>query len=178
MTSYVKKSLFVTLGLAVIGLGLFFGNPIRVDAAIKEGQKFSDWVVNCNTGADKKKVCFLTYTLNSAKDGKQQVVAIYQVGYLGSSDKRSLKMIQIVPTDVSVGPGTSIISAKKLVAPGKYVSCTKDSCNALADISDNDLKTILVSDGNPRVSFMNSAGQQIDLPFPTKGLEEGLKALR
>ncbi|MDR0296671.1 MAG: invasion associated locus B family protein [Rickettsia sp.] len=179
MTKCVKKSLFVTAGIAVIGLGLFFGNPSRVDAAVKEGQTFSDWVVKCTTtSTDKKKVCFLSQALNSTKDDKQQVLAIYQVGYFGSGKTRSLKMIQIIPTDVSVAPGTSIISSPKLVAPGKYVNCTKDSCQAAADISDNDLKTILSSDGNPVVGFMNSVGQQVNLPFSTKGLEEGLKALK
>lgn len=54
MTNCIKKSLFVTAGLAVMGLGLFLGNPSRVDAAVKEGQKFSDWVVNCTTDAEKK----------------------------------------------------------------------------------------------------------------------------
>lgn len=178
MTKCIKKSLFVTAGLAVMGLGLFFGNPSRVDAAVKEGQAFSDWVVKCTTNADKKRVCFLTQALNSTKDDKQQVLAVYQIGYFDSGKTRSLKMIQIVPTDVSVAPGTSIISSKKLVAPGKYINCTKDSCQAIADISDNDLKTILSSDGNPIVGFMNSVGQQINLPFSTKGLEEGLKALK
>ncbi|WP_342259575.1 hypothetical protein [Candidatus Tisiphia endosymbiont of Metellina segmentata] len=50
MTNCIKKSLFVTAGLAVMGLGLFLGNPSRVDAAVKEGQKFSDWVVNSMIG--------------------------------------------------------------------------------------------------------------------------------
>ncbi|WP_425363993.1 invasion associated locus B family protein [Candidatus Tisiphia endosymbiont of Hybos culiciformis] len=178
MTNCVKKSLFVTAGLAVMGLGLFFGNPSRVDAAVKEGRTFSDWVVKCTTSADKKRVCFLQQVINSTKDDKQQMLAMYQVGYFGSGKERSLKMIQIIPTDVSVVPGTSIISSKKLAAPGKYINCTKDSCQAIADISDNDLKTILSSDGNPVVGFMNSAGQQVNLPFSTKGLEEGLKALK
>jgi invasion protein IalB len=178
MINYVKRSLFVTVGLAVIGLGLFLGSPSRVDAAVKEGQKFLDWAVNCTTAADKKQVCFLSQTINSTKDDKQQVLAIYQMGYFGSGKTRSLKMIQIIPTDVSIAPGTLIISSKKLIAPGKYVNCTKDSCQALADISDNDLKTILSSNDNPSVGFMSSVGQQINLPFSTKGLEEGLKALK
>lgn len=178
MTKCVKKSLFVTAGIAVMGLGLFLGNPNRVDAAVKEGQAFSDWVVKCTTSTDKKRVCFLNQALNSTKDDKQQVVAIYQIGYFGSSKERSLRMVQIVPPDVSVTPGTSVISSKKLVAPGKYVNCTKDSCQAIADISDSDLKTILSSDGNPVVGFMNSVGQQVNLPFSTKGLKEGLKALK
>ncbi|MCC8398579.1 MAG: invasion associated locus B family protein [Rickettsia endosymbiont of Labidopullus appendiculatus] len=179
MINYVKRSLFVTVGLAVIGLGLFLGNPSRVDAAVKEGQKFLDWAVNCTTAADKKQVCFLSQTINSTKDDKQQVLAIYQVGYFGSGKTKILKMIQIIPPNVSIDPGTTlIISSKKLIAPGKYVNCTKDSCQALADISDNDLKTILSSNDNPSVGFMNSVGQQINLPFSTKGLEEGLKALK
>lgn len=178
MMKCVKKSLFVTAGLAVMGLGLFFGSPSRVDAAVKDGKAFSDWVVKCTTSTDKKQICFLQQSLNSTKDDKQQLLAMYQVGYFGSGKTRSLKMIQTIPTDVSITPGTSIISSKKLVAPGKYVSCTKDSCQAIADISDNDLKTILSSGSNPIVGFMNSVGQQVNLPFSTKGLEEGLKALK
>ncbi|MFP3018256.1 MAG: hypothetical protein ACEY3E_05115 [Candidatus Tisiphia sp.] len=126
MTNCIKKSLFVTAGLAVMGLGLFLGNPSRVDAAVKEGQKFSDWVVSCTTDAEKRKVYFLSQAINSTnKDGKQQVLAVYQIGYLGSGKARSLKMIQVVPVDVSVAPGTSIINSQKLIAPGKYVTCTK-----------------------------------------------------
>jgi len=187
MIQSIKKSLFVTVGLTVIGLGLFLGNPSNVDAAVKEGQKFTDWVANCAVDANKKQVCFLTQSVNvttkdeKTKEEKQQTIAVYQIGYFptdkADSKVKKLKMIQMIPNDVSITPGTLIISNKKLLSAGKYIGCNKDFCNAMTDISDGDIKTILSSEGDLFVGIINSAGQQVNYPLSAKGLKDGLKAL-
>lgn len=177
MISYIKKSLFVTTGLMAIACSLFFVHSNKVYADAKEGQKFVDWVVNCSEDANKQKVCVLSQPLISTDKKNPQTLAVFQVGYSGTGKDRSLKMMQVVPTDVAITPGTSIISTEQLLSPGKYVSCTKDACTAIAVISDQELKKIL-SNESPAVAIITSKGQQLNFPFCTKGLEAGLKALK
>ena len=177
MINYIKKSLFVTTGIMAIACSLFFVPSNEVYADAKEGQKFVDWVVNCSEDANKKKICVLSQSLISNDKEKPQTLAMFQIGYLGVGKDRSLKMAQIVPTDVAITPGTSIISAEQLLSSGKYIACTKDLCTAHAAISEKELKKIL-SKESAAVAIITSKGQQLNFPFSTKGLEAGLKALK
>src|SRR5205823_5467432 len=121
-----------------------------------EGAKFEDWVVSCtpqNNDSGAAVTCFLTQQVNVTKEGKkQEALALYQIGYIGP--KKELRMIQTLPLGVRIEPGTSIVSAQKLIAAGKFTVCTNIGCQAVATISPSDLKTILDTDQNS-VAFMN-----------------------
>ena len=173
-----KKAIFIIIGLAIITTAFFFSKSSVVHAAKKEGTKFDDWVVTCTpkNGDDKTpQTCFLTQQINVGKDDKRQVLALYQVGYFG--DNKELKIIQTLPLGVSVEAGTSIISSGNMVAQGKYTTCTQAGCQALANISDDELKKIISNDENS-VAFMNVEGKQINIPLSNKGLKKGLAFLR
>ena len=86
-------------------------------------------------------------------------------------------MTQILPLGPNLLLGTSIISSEKLIAPGKYTTCTAGGCYALAEISNQDLDTILSSSNNV-LGFISAEGKQINLPISTKGLKEGLISLK
>jgi invasion protein IalB len=176
MSTY-KKILFLAAGLAIIGVSFFYSKFNMVEAAFKEGQKFDDWAVACIKDKDnkKKQICFLTQQVTSTnKDNKTEVLAVYQIGYF--KDK-TLSMVQLLPLGTNLVLGTSIISSDKLIAPGKYTTCTGANCYAVAEISDQDLNSILSSNTNS-LGYMNAEGKQINLPISTKGLKEGLEALK
>jgi invasion protein IalB len=178
MTTNIKQAIFVIIGLAIISTVFIITKPSSVEASKQEGKKFDDWVVSCSKADEKTKtpqVCFLTQQVNITKEDKQEVVAIYQIGYFGPN--KELKMIQTVPLGIRIEAGTSIVSSKNLVAPGKYTTCTNLGCQAVATISDADLKTILGTK-EANLVFMNLDGQQIPLPLSTKGLQEGLKYIK
>ena len=177
MLNHIKKSLFVSAGIVAIAGSLFFVNSERVYASVKEGQKFIDWGVTCTENGNKKQICFLTQSLTATEKEKTKNLAIFQIGYFGVGKERKLQMMQIIPADVTIAAGTSIISDKQLLSPGKYVSCNKEYCQAFAVISEKELATILSNENNV-IALINSSRQQVNIPVSIKGLAEGLKALK
>ncbi len=178
MTSNVKRLAFVFLGLAIISIVFILMKHNSVEASSKNGKKFEDWTVQCNKVDDKEnsqEVCLLTQQINVTQDDKQQPLALYQIGYIGP--KRELKMIQMLPLGVRLDAGTSIVSSKNLIAPGKFTICNQSGCQAVADISDADLKTIVNNNENT-VVFMNAESKTISMPMSIKGLEKGLNFLK
>jgi invasion protein IalB len=178
MKNSVKQAAFVIVGLVIVSLAFMMTKSYSVEAAKKEGEKFDDWIVSCITKEPQEgveQICLLNQQLNIEKDENKQVLALYQIGYFGK--EKSLKMIQILPLGVGLEAGTSIVSSKNLIAPGKFTTCVQTGCNAVASISDEDLKTILANKENS-VAFMNSEGQQINLPLSNKGLQNGLNYLK
>lgn len=179
MTTKMKKNIFILFGLAII-LGIFLMNKSNASSANIEGTKFDDWVVSCSKADEKTKtprICLLSQQLQVKQDDskEQQVIAIYQLGYFGP--KKELKMIQTLPLGVSISAGTSIISSKNLIAQGSYTVCSAAGCQAIAAISEKDLKAMLTTEENS-VAFMNIEGKQINLPISVKGLEKGLEFIK
>jgi len=170
-----RKLVFIFSGLAIIGAGFFFGKTNIVQASVKEGQKFGDWAVTCVKDNNSKQLCLLNQQSQITKDDKTQVLAVYQVGYVGNDKK--LVMVQILPLGSLIQPGTAIISNEKLLAAGKFTTCSSQGCQALAEISENDLKEILNSNQS-LIGYVNAEGNQVSVPFSSKGLKEGLAALK
>lgn len=175
-----KQITFALIGLALITAIFALSIHFNVASAAKEdGKTFGSWKVLCqkNQQGDKKEICLLTQTLNVVNNDskEQQELAIFQFGYFG--DKKELKMVQSLPLGVSIQAGTSLVSSQKLLAPGQYQTCINTKCNAVAAISDQDLKTILSGKDNA-VAFMSYNGKNISIPLDVKGLKEGLNYIK
>lgn len=178
MTNSFKKGIFVIVGMAVIVGAFFLSKSSIVQATKKEGKQFDDWQVSCtpkDENSDAPQICFLTQQVMIGEEDKQQLLAVYQIGYFG--ENKDLKMIQILPLGISVEAGTSIVSSKNMVALGRYTTCTQAGCQAIANISEEELKKILATSENS-VAFMNVEGKLINIPLSNKGLEKGLAFLR
>ncbi len=182
-----KKILFVILAVAVTFGAFYFAKPDVVEASKKDGKEFGDWVVSCSStetnsdSADKGKdskdttICVLTHTVMVQEGDNKQPIASFQFGYFG--ENAELKMIQILPLGISIPAGTSIISGNKMIARGVYATCLNTGCQAVAPISDEDLKMILENDNNV-VAILGAGGNQINLPFNSKSLDKGLEFLK
>lgn len=173
-----KQLGFVAIGL-LITTAIFTFSKLNVASAAKtDGKKFGDWQVSCTPADEKAKtseVCLLTQQVNITQEDKQQPIALFQIGYFGP--KKELKLVETLPLGVRIEAGTSIISSKKLIAPGKYTTCIAGGCQAVVPLTDADLKTLLSNTENA-VAFMNLEGKQMNLPISTKGLEEGLNYIK
>jgi len=178
MSSNVKKISFVIFGLIIAAAIFAFAQSNIANAAKKNGKKFGDWSVSC-TEADAKtktpQICSLTHQVVIQQDGKTHPFAFFQMRYVG--EKKELKFIQKLPVGVGLEAGTSIISSKKFIAPGKYLTCFSDGCQAVAGVSDADLKTLLANKENT-LAFMTVDGRQMAVAIPTKGLAKGLKYIK
>jgi invasion protein IalB len=179
-----KQLYFIVAGLAAITIMFTLMTHFNVATAAKEnGKVFEDWIVSCARHEKKDKqgefneICVLTQQLNITPENskEKQPIALFQIGYFG--DKKELKMVQTLPLGISIQAGTSIVSDQKMIAAGVYTTCLNTGCNAVANISDQDLKTLLSGKDNT-LAFMSVEGKQISLPLSTKGLDQGLKYIK
>jgi invasion protein IalB len=173
-----KQIAFVILGLVLVTAIFAFSKLNSATAAKTDGKKFEDWTVSCTPKDDKNntpEICLLNLQLNITQEDKQQPIALFQIGYFG--ENKELKIIQTLPLGVRLEAGTSIISSKKLIAPGKYSTCTQAGCQAVAAISDAALETLTSTEENS-VVFINLEGKQLTLPLSVKGLSKGLKYIK
>lgn len=170
----LKKAIFIISGLTIIGLGFFFSKYNIVQASLKEGQKFDDWSVSCTNDENKKQICLLNQQTQITKGDKIEILSAYQIGYIGKDKK--LMMVQILPLGSMLQSGTTLLSDKKLLAPGKYSFCNAQGCQAFAELSKEDLKQIITGSSN-FVSYINYEGKQVSVPLSNKGLKEAIDAL-
>ncbi|MEY3197012.1 MAG: hypothetical protein RLZZ59_380 [Pseudomonadota bacterium] len=172
-----KKALFILSGLVLIAIAVTFGRTYNAHAA-KAGQKFGDWSVVCEK-ENKKDVCFLSQGI-TAKDEKNKdkvlPIAEFRIGYFAGS--KELKMLQILPFDMSLQAGTNIIINKdKIIAPGKFTVCKPFGCVAVAGLGEV-IEDVYSATGDLFIAMINSEGKQVNIPFSNKGLKEGLEALK
>lgn len=183
-----RKILFVILALAITFGAFYFAKPNVVEASKKNGKAFGSWTVSCSTpqvaedaseedkkAAEEATFCMLTHTVLAGEEDKKQPVAAFQFGYYG--ENKELRMVQILPLGVSIPAGTSIVSGDKLIARGVYSTCLNSGCQAIAPISDEDLKTIIENEKNA-VAILGLDGNQINIEFDSKGLDKGLQFLK
>ena len=182
-----RKILFVVLALSITFSAFYFAKPNVVQASKKDGEKFADWVVSCSSpelkddASDEQKkaaqdatICVLSHNVMVGEGDQKQTIASLQFGYYG--ENKELKMVQVLPLGVSIPAGSSIISGEKMIAKGAYITCLNSGCQAVASVSDEDLKTILENENN-FVAILGVGGNQINIPFSSKGLDKGLKFL-
>lgn len=152
---------------------------------MKEGQKFQNWVANCSVDDKKNSVCLISQQVSTTPKGdeKPELVSMYQFGYFTQGKEKKLKTIITVAGNIHIPAGVAfIITAKdaknnKVVGQGKFITCSQGLCQAVAEISENDLSDILKSPVT-YVGILNAEGKQVSLPFSVKGLKEGLLGLK
>jgi invasion protein IalB len=175
MNISIKQIFFIFFGLAaiIVTCTLLKSNIVRADK--KDSKKFDDWIVVStveNNQTPEPKIFVLSQQLHLTQKDKEEPIALFQVGYFG--EEKQLKMIQTLPLGLRLEAGTSILSSQKLIVPGKYTTCTQTGCQAVATISDLDLKILLATKENSLV-FMDLEGKQLALPISVKGLDKGLE---
>jgi invasion protein IalB len=178
MKKHIKQIFFVISGLAIAAIFFTLTKLDIASAAKKDGKKFRDWTVTCSYADQENKkleTCALTQQIDIVQDEKKQRAALFHIGYYGP--KKELRLVAILPLGVSLEAGTSIVSSKKFIAPGKYVTCLASGCQSVAYVSEEDLK-ILLSNEESSMACMNLEGNQITFPLSTKGLKEGLNFIR
>lgn len=180
----IKKLLFTFSGIGVIAIFVMLYNLYNADAAVKAGTTFGDWSVVCEKDNNsKKETCVLAQVLSTTEEAKDkksepkvQRVAEFRVGYFNG--EKTLKMVQILPFGTSLQAGTAIIINKdKIVAPGKFTICQPFGCMAVAELN-KDIDAITSSDQAVYVGIVAADGKAIHIPLSTKGLNEGIAALK
>ncbi len=169
----IKTSAFVITSLALCAALYTFKAPSSV-AANKSGKVIGDWKITCEQNKNaKKEICFAQQSISITQDNKQVPLATYQFMY----NDNNLKLIEILPQGILLQPGTSIIAGDKILANAKFTVCQNNTCVAVADISKNDLSTILKFE-SVSLGMFNSDAKQANLAFSTKGLKEVLEEIK
>lgn len=171
---YISQCIYITFGLIVIGFSIFSTQSAAIYASMIQNKQFGYWFVECDTSNTKNPICVLYTHINITKNDKKERIATYQFRYF---DKNNLKMMQIVPLNVNLHAGTMIITSGAELITAKYSACDTNVCRAIADISDQNLATILSSGENVALAIILGINQ-VNLPIPTQGLQDGLMAIR
>lgn len=176
MKNYIKKTIFVCSGLFVI-VGVFVLFRVENVNASTAPKKYGSWNLNCNLNNEQKQIYFLSQQINNTeKDKEKEILAMYHIGYFNNDQSiKELKLIEVLPPNVQIPAGTAINSGEKNIAPGKYINCTINSCQAIATITKDDIEMILSNDNY--LEFITADGKQAKITFIKHGLNEGLKVL-
>lgn len=172
----MKRASFVAVGILLLGSAFAVAKTTGKTTSkgqVTNGQRFDDWSIACEqVNEQSTKICHARQSL-SVKD-QDTVLAEYRVGYFGGDE---LKMVQILPANINIPSGTSIILDKEITSPGQYTSCQAQYCIATAVI-DEAFVTRMSKASDVYVAFIDSQGKQINSILSAKGLEHAVKALK
>jgi invasion protein IalB len=184
----LKLKFFTILTLLCIGFSsIVSGASKEPKPAVSDSKQFQDWSYYCEQSDNKEnknKLCYIIQTVSAqAEDAKTKKsssikIADYRIGYFNSEKgKPELKMLQTVPLNVAIKPGTALIkNGSEIFAKASYTTCTQNGCTAVLDLSDEMMKKI-VSSKSMEIGFILNQ-KQTNLPLSLNGLSDAFKYLK
>lgn len=155
----------------------------KINANLKDGEKFGDWQAICQNVKDEKgksvKNCFIVQQAMQTKEDKTQVkISEVQFGYGNYEGKKELLMSIIVPLGVHLPTGVTVIAeGKDLILPAKFLTCSQQGCIAVTNVTKEEKAKLLKSKKLEVAVIINNNKKQIQLPLSNKGLTKALSAL-
>ena len=149
-------------------LAVMFHTAAHAEA--KVGDRFGDWVLECQAVAAEKNICALT---QAVKKGNRPVLRLrIQQG----SDKKNLELVAWVPLGIHIPAGVTGAVDKEKAIPLTVQTCIRAACIATTKLDDSLLKSTQ-SGEKLAISFSLKAGSKPEVvEVSLKGLTEGLKA--
>ena len=175
----IKKIAFLGAGLSLAAAITVIGkNNMQTSL---EGKKFGDWSVICQNEkaaeGDKKskpkQKCFLNQQVIRSD---KAVIADTKIGL--SNVEKQYVAIHVVPLGASLRHGTAILADDKAMSPGVFTTCLEVGCIAAAPLTDVDIDAMGKAKNLGVVRIINETGERVAVPLSSKGLKEGLKALK
>jgi invasion protein IalB len=165
MISKWKQAMVVAAMLLPLGL---------VQAAgAKQGQRFGNWGVQCETGQNNQQVCYLQQVLS--EKNKQEPLMVTVVGY--GPGKPFPTAIFELPKGINIQQGVQL-RVDKYKPVGFSGKCDNNGCRAGFTL-DNPL-TQQFSKGQQALIAFTKHGQKepVILPVSLKGMAYGLKMIK
>lgn len=178
MTKTKFLYLMITL-LTTFGVSATNKNHEDTSSYRKTGTS-GDWGIMCQkTKSKKNKTCFLSQALQATADETQKsfTAAEYAIFKLPQKDKYKLAIS--LPSHFSplLQKGATIVYNQQIHDTLEFITCNNSTCFASSEISKTEIEKIAKHEDVRIVFFSSPQGNQQNLNFSSKGLENGLKKL-
>tara|TARA_R110002072_G_scaffold19049_7_gene70774 strand:+ start:707 stop:1222 length:516 start_codon:yes stop_codon:yes gene_type:complete len=166
---------FKTAAVLALAAALLSMPAAAQDAKPKVGERFGDWVFQCQALSATENICGMIQTVIDNKT-KRQIVGI-AVRYAGKGDKKRLGMFVTVPLGIYLGAG---IGGK--IDTSEQFRFNLQSCNQRGCQGATEIKAPMLADLKKGerliVGFKARADSKtIGVPVSLKGFTDGLRAI-
>jgi invasion protein IalB len=139
---------------------------------------FGDWTLRCErpaTPVGAQRVCEIAQSIQL--QGQQGPIAQLAIGRLQKSDP--LKLTIVLPTNVTLTSTAKFAAEDKegQLVEGVWQRCIPGGCFVDAPLRDDMLRRLRARTEPGRIEFRDASGQEIRLPFSTRGIAQALDAL-
>jgi invasion protein IalB len=139
---------------------------------------FGDWTLRCErpaTPVGAQRICEIAQSIQL--QGQQGPIAQLAIGRLQKSDP--LKLTIVLPTNVTLTATAKFAAEDKdgQLVDGVWQRCIPGGCFVDAPLRDDMLRRLRARTEPGRIEFRDAAGQEIRLPFSTRGIAQALDAL-
>ncbi|MFT5720674.1 MAG: invasion protein IalB [Motiliproteus sp.] len=141
-------------------------------AAANSGDKFGDWLFECQALAANKTNCMLSQTLIN-KESKQRVL---RLALSNIQDSKGLVLIAVLPLGIYLPSGVTLNTEKGTVIPLNLQTCTQQGCIATSALSSKHIKAIK-AENELVVAFSVNKNTPVTLPVSLNGVSAGLKEI-
>ncbi len=161
----------ITLRSALFIFACLFHTAASAEA--KVGDRFGDWVFECQALAADMNVCALTQMILNKKNNRRHVKLILMNG----GGEKDQELLAVLPLGIHLPSGVSAAVGQDKPFPLTVQNCTQQGCKATANLDGALLKTMQSGD-KLTISFSRQpAAKPVVVEGSLKGLTEGLKAL-
>lgn len=166
------RGLYCAWTALILGLSLV-STPASAD--LKQGDKFDDWTVGCETpaadGAPAR--CFIFQNI-LVKESRQQIL-LMAIGLLGENKQPAA--ILTVPLGVYLPAGLTLTVPNAKPVRIVIEACLPKGCRGAVALNDELLDALRKGD-KAHVALMDARRRQINLPISLKGFTKGFAAVQ
>jgi len=157
----------------ILGFAVLFSALSTVQAEPKVGDKFGNWLFECQALAANKTACALSQTLVQSEN--QQRVLRVSLNKLESNDE--VQLVAIAPLGIYLPFGVTGKVDDELSIPLELQACAQQGCIATTTLKGKFLKA-LKSGGSLKISFSGSSkSEPVVLNLSLDGITAGIDAL-
>ena len=152
---------------------LLSADSLFAQAAPRNGDRFGDWIFNCQALGPSETLCALTQELTLKSQGKRLLRVT--LGPIGPNTETVLQVL--APLGVYIPAGVAFKVDKGPLTQMQMQSCTAQGCKATLP-ADKDLLWALKAGSKMMVGFKaGAASKTLSVPVSLKGIQDGMAAV-
>lgn len=186
MVLFIGSQIAISSALAMDSLGSETAPAVMIerDASVAVKEKFDDWYVRCLPPSHGSPTCEIAQVAQVMREGKSvNVLTIAVAPTVKSAPKddnknaQPLTLTALVPLNVGLRAGLSIVAEGKSVAKLAYRNCNQAGCWAELPLRPAMLSTLSKgSSGEATLRLVD--GQDVKIRFSLKGFKAAVAALQ
>lgn len=180
MSVFLNKFTASRKFILVLGL-IFLTLPLGSVSAQTQGgeggaaKAFKDWYLRCASAQDGTERCALFQDVINQNDQQPLMQLAVTIVNTGEGEQRLL--IVTVRVDVALRTGIHMQIDEADIGTAPFFSCAPAGCQARIPLQDELLKRLKAGNGG-RMTYRNSGGLELPIPFSLQGFTAGVAEVR